>query len=354
VLVMDDTEVPKKRWGSTLRLLLLLVVLVAGFAGYMRYVANQRAGGQQVYDNLAVFDTRLQNLENSIVLHEKRIKDLEDAAQKTGSAPQSPAPMATAGAGDDRIAALEKEIATLKAASPMQDSDKIVKSIRLLSTFHRLSDRVIGGKPFAAELTAFEEAASPDESAGAPLSTLAPYADGGIPTFATLLVTFDQSIESLNAAEAVPPANAGLWERFKYNLSHIVTVRRIDEAQAGNSADAIVGRAQAHLEREEIEAAVAEIKSLPESVRGNFAGWLDDAQIVTEAPSLVDQIEEQVLQKAFSAQPSVPVQAPAPAQPAPAQPPAPPAPSPPATRQAPAPDAPDSAPDDASPSTPKT
>ncbi len=318
---MDNTELPEKRRFFTLRAFVLLVLLIGAFAWYERYFTNQRIGGQQVYDNLAVFDARLQNLENSILLHEKRLKEVEDAVQKLAAAPAPPAilqpPAASAPAiapNDDRIAALEKEIETLKATSDHMDSEKIYKSIRILSAFHRLSDKIMSGKPFATELTAFEEVAAPDESAGSPLSTLAPYADSGIPTFAILLVTFDQSIEGLNNAQAIPPASASLWERFKYNIAHMITIRRIDEVQSGTSPDAIVGRAQAHLEREEIEAAVSEIKSLPENLRTNFASWLDDAQIVTEAPSLVAQIEEQVMQKAFNTQPPAPAPLAPPAQ----------------------------------------
>lgn len=314
---MDETEPSPKSPFTALRIVVVLAVLVIVCAIGARFMVNQRAGNQQVYDNLDVFGTRLQNLENSTILHEKRIKELEETTQKlaastpaTAAAPSSTAAASggpetlspSSAAADSRIEALEKEVAALKSASPPKDNTGITQSIRLLSAFHRLSDKVIGGKPFAAELSAFVELASPDEPAGSPLATLAPYADSGIPTFATLLVTFDQSVEGLNSTQALPPAGSDFWQRFKYNMTHLVSVRRIDEAQMGSTADAIVGRAQAHLEREEVEAAMAEIKSLPENARSNFTAWLDDAQMVTEAPSLMDRVEEQVLQKAFHAE----------------------------------------------------
>jgi len=316
---MDTTGLTKKKRFF----LLLLLALLAAAIGGAYYVSGQRA--RESAARLDVLETQLKSLEDTTALHENRIKTLEDAPRKQGGTPPpGTTPLAAAPSpppSEDRIAALEKEIAALKAASP-GDSGRIIQSIRLLSAFHRLSDKVIGGKPFAVELATFEEAAGPDESTALP-AALAPYADSGIPTFATLLATFDQAADSLNAAQGVPPANAGFWERFKYNLAHLITVRRLDDAQTGSSVDAIVGRAQAHLEREEIEAAAAEIKSLPDSARGNFSAWLDDAETVTQAPSLVDQMEEQVMQKAFH--PPAPLSAPAPAPAAPAPPPAPPA-----------------------------
>jgi hypothetical protein len=316
--IMDKIEPPKKKrlFPGIPKLALLIVVLLGIVLILERYSASQHSQDQQVQvnDTIAVFDSRLQNLEKTTARHDDRIRELEETTHKLASAPppapaaapatapaESPASAAApAPAADDaRIEKLEKEIEALKASAPMQTPEGLGQSIRLLLAFHRFSGKVLSGKPFAAELSAFEELDSPDESAGSPLATLAPFAGNGIPTFATLLASFDVSVDGLNAAQAIPPADAGFAERLKYNLTHMVSVRRISEGQTGNSVQAIVGRAQAHLEREEIEAAMTEIKSLPESARGNFSSWLDDAQMVTEAPSLIDQIEEEVMQKAF-------------------------------------------------------
>jgi hypothetical protein len=329
----SDTPPPRKRLAPILRLVVLFVLLACGFMGYTRYFVNQRLPEQQSNE---MYDARLQNLENTVLQQEKRLSAVEDTAQKLASAPPpasssspattSPATAAPTGAEDARITALEQEITALKASAPQQDPEKIRQSILLLSALHHLSDKVLSGKPFAVELAAFQEQMGGDNASGSPLSTLAPYADSGVPTFTTLLGSFDQSVEGLNAAEAVPPENADFWARFKYNLAHLITVRRISDANKGNSISATVGRAQAHLEKGEIEAAMTEIKQLPDSARGNFTAWSDDAQTVLNTPSLIDQLEEQVMRKAFRADslPATPRSAPdeAPPSPAPATPPA--------------------------------
>ncbi len=297
---MDDTPPkPRFRW---LRITILFLLLIAAFAGYMQFISPQFAGRQQVGGSLDMLDVRIQALDSTVALQQKRIETLE---QKQGvaapTAPGStPAPAAALPAADEnRIAALEKELATLKATPFSGGNTQLYQSIRLLSAFHRLSEKVMAGKPFAAELSAFEDLAGEEETKTPSVSTLSGYAETGIPTFATLLTAFDQAVETLNIADATPPAGAGAWERFVYNLTHLISVRKIDEDQTGSSAEAIIGRAEAHLDREEIEAAMAEIKTLPEASRGNFAAWLDEAQIATDAPALVDQIEEDVMQKAF-------------------------------------------------------
>jgi len=73
---MDETEPPKKRRFSVARAIAVLAALAVLIGVSMHFLTSPRASNQQVYDNLEVFGTRLQNLENSIILHEKRIKEL--------------------------------------------------------------------------------------------------------------------------------------------------------------------------------------------------------------------------------------------------------------------------------------
>jgi len=306
---MDDALPPVKTRSPLLRIAVVLLLLIAAVAGYLHYNASQQVGKVQVNDNLAVLDVRLENLDRSISLHEKRIAALEETAK-------TPAPATANGKDEERITALEKEIAALKSAPPANagtatmGGEQTFHAIRMLSAFNRLSDKIIGGKPFAAELSAFEEQDS-DVASSKPVTTLAPYADSGVPSYATLLSSFDESLDQLNILEATPPVGAGIWDRFVFNLKHLINIRRITSATTENSVDAIVARAEAHLENEEIEAAIAELKSLPDTARSSFAGWIEDAQLSTQAPALLDAAEEQVMQKAFHTEPPAPASPPA-------------------------------------------
>jgi hypothetical protein len=281
-----------------------------------------------VDDRLAVLDVRLQNLENSTVLYDNRISKLEkdtealarsaassvpatqattaqsntDAPAATGFSPASP-PVSAPLSGDEtkRIDLLEKELAAIKSSAPMQDSEHVSHSIRLLSAFHRLSDKVLSGKPYADALSAFEDLIGDSTSANKPLTQLASFAESGVPTLAELLTSFDNAADQLSTTQAVPPPEAGAWDRFVFNVTHLVRVRRIDETQTGKGIDAIVGRAAGHLDKGEIEAAYAEINNLPETIRPDFSGWLEDAQIAIDAPGMIEQLEEQVMEQVFRA-----------------------------------------------------
>ena len=302
---MDATPAAHTSRFYLIRIAALFVLLIAAFAVIARYNASQRANLQQTTDNLAVLSVAQQNHDETIALHEKRIATLEEKFTKMAAASKSvaePGPAAAFPAdAQERIAKLEKELANLKAGpvSTSQDSEKTFRAIHLLSSYHHLADKVMSGKPFASELDALEELADKDDVIEKQLTILAPFASNGVPTYAQLLVSFDESLDQLTIYEATPPAGASLWERFVYNIRHLVNIRRTNEQQSGNSVEAIVARASAHLDRQETEAAIAEIKTLPDAARSNFTSWIEEAQMAAIAPGVIDNLEEPIMQKAF-------------------------------------------------------
>lgn len=308
---MDNTEIEKeiiqeKKSISRLRLFMLLFLLcvVAAFA-YAYYSAVKQLTRQ--VEDASVFDVRLQNVENAIPLHEKRIVKLEEDTQKLAKISPSPAASAAPVTPEvnDRIAALEKEIKALKTpAIASRNSEQIAQEIALLSSLHHLSDKILSGKPFAAELSSFEESygADVDKSLNDIISQLAPYADNGVPSMPALIAMFEDAANSAKKDDkASLPENASFWDKLLFNLSHMISIRRTDKNQSGNSVDAILARAEDDLENQETEAAIAEVRSLPDNIRSYFTFWMEDAQMQSIAPSLVEQLEEKVTKKTFSA-----------------------------------------------------
>ena len=293
--IEQEIIVEKKTISNLFKLVLSIIVLTILLAVFAYY--NTQKHYIRFGEDSSVFDVRIQNLDNSVTLHERRLDKLEEKVN------QIKQPVAVAAPVNnkeyEKIADLEKEIAAIKTTANSQNNEKIYQSIKLLSSFHRLSERVISGRSFVAELSKFQENFN-DKSLDETIAELSPYADNGVPTSSRLLDTFDDALEQLKVKQSTPPENAGFWERLMFNLSKLVSVHKIDKNQTGNSVDAIVGRALDHLEQEETEAAIAEIKSLPDNERTIFTAWLEDAQIASTVPALIDQIEEQVMQKSFA------------------------------------------------------
>lgn len=311
---MDNSEIEKeiieeKKSIFYLRAFLFVSVLaVTACFGVFYYSSNKHVGRQMV--EASVFDARLQNIENSVMLHEKRLATLEDEMQKLSpievKQPSASAETPAAAPPADvtaRLDALEKEIKAVKAVPVSGSPEQVARAITLLTSFHRLGDNVLSGRPFASELSAFQENygnTDNDKQLSDALNALAPYAAGGVPTVYRLLTSFDKARDSLKVAEPPPAENAGFTAKLLFNLSQMVSIHRIDRAQTGTTPDAAIERAQGDLDNEAVEAAIAEIKSLPEKERSSFETWLEDAQMAAIAPSLVDQIEEKTMKKAFA------------------------------------------------------
>ena len=128
---MDTSDSPKTARFINLRAVILFLLLVAVLGAYIRFVYLPHQSAQTA--NNSVDDVRLQNLDNTIMLHEKRLEKLEEEIQKpTPFPPQitaAPAPVSaatpvlsnvTATADDARVAALEKEVAALKTSETAQ------------------------------------------------------------------------------------------------------------------------------------------------------------------------------------------------------------------------------------------
>lgn len=327
---VQDDQAPTKSWAkhAVLILVIALIIVTGGFIVSQRKQADIPAKASEA---LGVYDVKIENVEKGVALYESRIVQLEDgmkalnaqvaelkagapavpvAADHAGTAepaPEGAAPVAPVDAASQqenvkRLENVEKELVALKASTPAFNADHIAHSIKLLSAFHRLSNNVLAGKAYSDVLSDFEDLIGDSTSQNKPLADLATYADNGVPTLAELLTTFDNAVEQLNTAQAVPPPEAGAWDRFTFNIKNLVRVRRIDEAQTGQDDNAIVGRASANLDKGQIEAAMAEINRLPENAKSNFSGWLEDAQISLDAQGMIDELEEQVMGQVFQPQ----------------------------------------------------
>lgn len=326
----QDDAAPTKSWAKH-AVLILVIALIIVTGGFIFLQRQQAALPGVAGEALEVLEAKFENLEKGVIRYEDRITKLEkdvqgltsdvaglkahpeavpEVAGAEASAPApdgavAPAPVVDASVQQEqakRLETLEKELTALKASTPAFNADHIAHSIKLLSAFHRLSNNVLAGKAYADSLSDFEELIGDSTSQNKPLADLATYADNGVPTLAELLTSFDNSVEQLSSAQAVPPPEAGAWDRFVFNMKNLVRVRRIDEAQTGQDADAIVGRAAANLDKGQVEAAIAEINRLPEAAKSNFTGWLEDAQIALDAQGMIDELEEQVMGQVFQPQ----------------------------------------------------
>ncbi len=166
-----------------------------------------------------------------------------------------------------------------------------------LNSFYRLNDAVRSGKPYADELAQMEELAAGEETLRAQLEKLEPYADTGILPPWQLREEF-----SAAAREALAPKagnDAKFTDKMMANLKRLVVVRKIGAPADETGPKAAIARAEAHMDHQEVEAALAEIEDLPEPDRGPFAVWITMAHFVIGAPATLLAVQNQIVEDIY-------------------------------------------------------
>ncbi|MFQ5783968.1 MAG: COG4223 family protein [Alphaproteobacteria bacterium] len=183
---------------------------------------------------------------------------------------------------DERLAALGRRVAAPGGARPA-----------LVLAVGQLRAALRGSGPYAAELEALKGLAGGDAVFAAPLAALDDRAAEGLPTLARLRARFKELAGAVVRAGYAP--DQGSWaDRTLARLARLVTVRRVGEVE-GDSAEAIVARAETLLEARDLAAAVAEVEHLAGPPAEVAAAWLADARARLAADRALAAIETRVV-----------------------------------------------------------
>lgn len=186
---------------------------------------------------------------------------------------------------DARLTKLETALADFAAQGTAGP-----RSAAAAIAFANLRAAVDAGRPYAAELVAME-AAHADE---ADLMALAANADKGIPTVAELTRSF-QAAKEASLAAVSPPADASILESLLSSVKSAVKIRRIDGANTGEGAEAVLARAEIKLKQAALAEAVKEIETLSGPPRRAMEQWLGEARARISADKTLKDMEMALL-----------------------------------------------------------
>jgi len=137
-----------------------------------------------------------------------------------------------------------------------------------------------GSRPFDEELAAVT-LLRPDDAL---VAQLAPFAEDGVPTLAMLQADFPAVARGV-ARAAQTPEELTAWGRVWAWLGQFISFRRTGETD-GESAAAILARAEQRLSEGDLDAALDEMNALPPSAQEAAAEWVARA----EARVALDQV----------------------------------------------------------------
>lgn len=216
-----------------------------------------------------------------------RLEDALKSAQASGNA--AAIPSAELDALTKQIADLKRNTAEASAVLRLAERlDKVEAALRDMQAKHasatalllaagQLREAVAAGRPYDSEWRAAQVVAGEDKESLGLLDGLKDKAATGIVPRAALIQRFDALAPALIRAEILPEGD-GWWKATADRLLSLVTIRREDGAALGHNTAAIVGRAQAAVSRDDLDAALAELDSLSPGPAEAAAPWVAEAK----------------------------------------------------------------------------
>ena len=141
-------------------------------------------------------------------------------------------------------------------------------------------------KPFTGEVRALRALAGDDPQIAALMDKVAPVADSGVPTPDDLRTDLDHLAPEI-VRSAVVGDGSSWWRQALYRVESVVTIRRVGTQVAGDKVDAIVARAGAKADGDDLAGALAELQGLTGLTADAAAPWIRD----TGQRLLVDGVE---------------------------------------------------------------
>ncbi|SLN30375.1 hypothetical protein ROA7023_01029 [Roseisalinus antarcticus] len=177
----------------------------------------------------------------------------------------------------DGLAAVRAEAAAVET-----QSEAAATAAEARAALSGIRSGVESGVPYADAMETFVQIGA----AEAP-EVLAANADGGVPSVATLRAEFPDAAREALATVRSENEGGGMGGFFQRQFN----VRSV-EPREGDSADAVLSRAEAAVAEGRLQDALAEIETLPDGAKEALSGWTEAATTRVEALAAVDTLTQ--------------------------------------------------------------
>lgn len=260
-------------------------------------------------DRLEGFDDRLAAIESTPPADDGLAERLA-AVERTLAATPAASERAVADAAQrltamadglsDRLAALEGRLAGSDALAGRLDAlearlEGSGGAATMLTEVGELRDALRTADPYAAALAAVEARAGDDPAVAEALAKLASHAATGVPTVAKLRAEFVGLAPAIVRAAKAP--EEGSWvDQTMANLRALWTVRCVGKAaECDTATEAIVARAEAKLDDDELADAIDAIETLEGDPAAAAADWLARARTRLDAEAALAALDDRAI-----------------------------------------------------------
>jgi hypothetical protein len=220
-------------------------------------------------DNLTSVEAALASLRDDVTALRAQADKASADVSAVKSVSAESAPVADFSAIEERLGKIERATAALAAAPPPSPPAAPDPRLQHVAAASALDQAVRSGAPFAIQLAAAAKLAGGTDA----LKPLAPFAASGIPATGALSRELLTLLPRLEPKQVDAPASGGILDRLQQSAMKLVRVRRVDAP--GSDVSAVIARAKAAAQRDDVVAASRELSALPAADRALVQPWLD-------------------------------------------------------------------------------
>ena len=204
---------------------------------------------------------------------------------------------------DSNLAELSGDLAALRerfdALEAAQAGDTEARDVARLLAMGQVRRKVESGGPYREAFAALEAIGIAKENADA-LATLSEHVDQGVPTLATLRLSYEEASRAA-ARRVVVPEGEGWFTDTVSSLMDSVTVRRKGEVIAGGGLDALAS-AEVRLDEADLDGAIKALETLEGDPAKELSDWLADARARASVDTALSALTTAALERLGAAE----------------------------------------------------
>ena len=218
---------------------------------------------------------------------------IETSKNITGSASNEKLPLT-----NNKMLALEKQLHRSNKALA-RTVQKNTLSMLLVATIN-LRETASEGIPFTKELAAVQALGKGNPTVQNALPLLQSMAEQGIPTMATLQQDFDTLITPILKSAQHTDESSTITRWLRDMFSDAIRIRRVGNDIDGETAEAIIARAESFLQQGDLRKATVELEKMESESRDILRPWLRKAKKRLAAVNALDGLYKHVVTLAYT------------------------------------------------------
>ncbi|MCF3945383.1 COG4223 family protein [Acidiphilium iwatense] len=270
----EPAATARRSWRTTFLVTAGVIVAVL-LAGGETFLFRAQSGMPNQTRRIATLESQVNALQSKVTSFDRRLAELAARPQPKAAPPKAIAENQIPAALDTRLAAMQAGLAALSTTT-VADHAAVVTLQSNAASLPKLVAKAQTLARIAQASLALQNGDALGPIPNAP-EALVRYANAKPPTLGALKSSFPAYARKAVRAGGSVAADGGFWQKLRFRVESLVTVRHGGKVLVGSRAQGILAAAQRDLGNDDLAAALASLKTLPPGAQSAMTPWTRQA-----------------------------------------------------------------------------